>query len=361
MNMKRLVVVLAMLPLLANAQKKLVITGKVKGLKDGAIVSISDVNRPADTLAKANAKQGAFVLTHELKEPMLLNLGMGSGKTVMTFLDNSSVRVSGDIDQLKNIRISGSKTHNDFADFKKTFDPKFEKLMKINQQLQMGVRSDSLEAATRTIKADIQQSIDQFITKRKSSPVSAFLIAATMQLNEDVMVTEQRLNSLKPAALENMYGTYLKENIAEARINAVGTMAMDFTQADTSGVPVSLSSFRGKYVLLDFWASWCGPCRQENPNVVANFKKFNSKNFTVLGVSLDRPGQKERWLQAIYKDELTWTHVSDLQFWNNAVAQQYRVQSIPQNFLIGPDGKIIAKNLRGPALEQKLCEVIGCN
>ncbi len=360
-QMKRLVVILALFPLLAGAQKKLVITGKIKGLKDGTLVSISDVNRPADTLAKAKVKQGGFVLTHELKEPMLLNLGMGNGKTVMTFLDNSSVKVSGNIEQIKEIKFNGSKTHNDFVDFKKTFDAKFEKLMKINQQLQMGLRSDSLETATRTIKADIQQSIDQFIDKRKSSPVSAFLIAATMQLSEDVTVTEQRLNSLKSSALENMYGVYLKENIAETKINAVGALAADFTQADTSGVPVSLSSFRGKYVLLDFWASWCGPCRQENPNVVANFKKFNSKNFTVLGVSLDRPGQKDRWLQAIYKDELAWTHVSDLQFWNNAVAQQYRVQSIPQNFLIDPDGKIIAKNLRGPALEQKLCEVIGCN
>lgn len=361
MNMKRLAVLFAMVPLLATAQKKLVISGKVKGLKDGTIIFISDVNRPGDTLAKSKAQQGAFVLSHELKEPMLLNIGLGSGKTVMTFLENSSVKISGDIEKIKELKFTGSKTHNDFTDFKKTFDPKFEKLMKINQQLQMGMRSDSLETATNVVKDDIQQAIDAFINKRKASPVSAFLVAATLQLNEDVLLTEERLNKLQPAALENMYGNYVKQAVAETRLNAVGTMAADFTQADTSGVPVSLSSFRGKYVLLDFWASWCGPCRQENPNVVANFKKFNNKNFTVLGVSLDRPGQKERWLQAIYKDELTWTHVSDLQFWNNAVAQQYRIQSIPQNFLIGPDGKIIAKNLRGPALEQKLCEVIGCN
>jgi peroxiredoxin len=169
------------------------------------------------------------------------------------------------------------------------------------------------------------------------------------------------LNRLKKSATENIYGNYLRQLIAEGKATAIGGIAADFTQADTLGVPVSLSSFRGKYVLLDFWASWCGPCRQENPNVVATFKKFKDKNFTVLGVSLDRPNQKANWLQAIHADQLEWTHVSDLQYWNNAVAQQYRVQSIPQNFLIGPDGKIVAKNLRGRALEQKLCEVLGCN
>ena len=136
---------------------------------------------------------------------------------------------------------------------------------------------------------------------------------------------------------------------------------MDFTQADTSGNLVSLSSFRGKYVLVDFWASWCGPCRNENPNVVENFNQFQNKNFTVLGVSLDRPGQKDKWLEAIHHDGLTWTHISDLQFWNNAVAKLYHISSIPQNLLVDPQGKIIGKNLRGPDLKAKLCEIFGCN
>jgi len=150
----------------------------------------------------------------------------------------------------------------------------------------------------------------------------------------------------------------LVEKVAIARRLAIGAPAPDFTQADTLGHPVSLSSFKGKYVLLDFWASWCGPCRAENPNVVASFNKYKDKNFTVLGVSLDRPGAKEKWLKAIHDDQLAWTQVSDLQFWNNEVAREYGIQAIPQNLLIDPQGKIVAKNVEGEELEKKLAEVI---
>jgi peroxiredoxin len=132
----------------------------------------------------------------------------------------------------------------------------------------------------------------------------------------------------------------------------MGQLAPEFVQNDTDNKPVNLKDFRGQYVLLDFWASWCGPCRLENPNVVEAYNKYKDKNFTVLGISLDR--ERQKWLQAINDDRLTWTHVSDLKFWGNEVAKMYKVQSIPQNFLLDPQGKIVGKNLRGSELHSFL-------
>jgi peroxiredoxin len=361
MQMKGFFGLLLFAPLALSAQKELSITGQIIGLKESSKIYVVDVNKTTDTIAKGSVKKGVFHLRGTLDEPKLVSLNFDNGQRLSLFLDNSIVKLTGNMNDVKNIKAKGSPTQAAFDHFQTTFNPLFEKLGKINQQLQMVGRNDSLENEMTKTRNTIQKEVDAFITKYKTSPVSSFLLAVTIQLTDDIFLTETRFNSLKPSATNNLYGNYMKDMIAETKVLAIGSVAMDFTQTDTLGIPVSLSSFRGKYVLLDFWASWCGPCRQENPNVVSTFNKFKSKNFTVLGVSLDRPGQKDKWLQAIHADGLVWTHVSDLQFWNNAVSQQYKVQSIPQNFLIGPDGKIVAKNLRGPALESKLCEILGCN
>jgi peroxiredoxin len=147
----------------------------------------------------------------------------------------------------------------------------------------------------------------------------------------------------------------LMERVDILRAVQIGETAPEFIQNDTAGNPLSLSSLRGKYLLVDFWASWCGPCRAENPYVVEAWKKYNSKGFDVLGVSLD--SKKDKWIEAIEEDGLTWNHVSDLAYWNNEAAKLYGVNSIPSNVLIDPEGIIIARNLRGEDLQQKLDEI----
>jgi len=158
---------------------------------------------------------------------------------------------------------------------------------------------------------------------------------------------------------KDSYGQNIINAIGAMKLTAMGNIAPDFQQANTEGKLVKLSSFRGQYVLLDFWASWCMPCREENPNLVKAYHQFHEKGFTVLGVSLDQPGKKDAWLNAIQQDGLIWTQVSDLKFWNNAVAKLYGIQSVPQNFLLDKEGKIIGINLQGDALIAKLEEIFG--
>jgi peroxiredoxin len=194
----------------------------------------------------------------------------------------------------------------------------------------------------------------------KDHPLSPIALYALQVYAGDIIDAEKvqpLFDGLGSGARNSSAGKAFQGKLTIAENTEVGKDAMDFTQNDTLGHPVSLASFRGKYVLLDFWASWCGPCRAENPNVVKVYEKFHAKGFDILGVSLDRSVDKANWMKAIHDDRLTWTQVSDLGFWNNAVAREYGITSIPRNFLIDPQGKIVGKNLRGEELEKKLSEI----
>lgn len=200
------------------------------------------------------------------------------------------------------------------------------------------------------------EQVDLFVKTKPASPVTPFIVYVTSPVNDDLSELETRYNALQTAAKETFYGQEISKLISSSKIGMEGTQSVDFTQNDTANNPVSLSSFKGKYVLVDFWASWCGPCRHENPAVVEAYNKYKEKNFTILSVSLDQ--NKDKWKQAIKADNLTWTHVSDLKYWQNEVAQLYHIQSIPANMLIDPSGKIIARDLRGAALYEMLGKIL---
>jgi peroxiredoxin len=364
--MKRLLLVLLLSPLAIIAQvtsKGFTIEGKMDGFPDGTSIKLYK-NGESVEMTSAKLMKTKFVLKGNVPEPVLCYIMVGDNKPVEIFVENAIISFKAKKAQPPVYEISGSASHKDFTSFTNTFIPIAQQASTLASTINAtmpGAERDKLMETYNAMQQNLQKEIDKFVKEKPRSTVSAFVLNATYQFNEDIVVLENRFNQLDPAVKKTESGMQLQAFIAEQKIGAVGTQALDFTQPDTTGTPVSLSSFRGKYVLVDFWASWCGPCRNENPNVVENFNKFNKKNFTVLGVSLDRPGQKNKWVEAIHADNLTWTHISDLQFWNNSAAQLYHVKGIPQNFLVDPAGKIVAKNLRGPALEAKLCELLGCN
>lgn len=352
---------LLLLPFSVIAQQKFVITGKLTGLPEGTQVSLSDPNKPGDTLAQAEVLNGVFSLQGKVAEPNLYQISFGrpQQKSVL-FIGNDRVNISGRADSLQQIKVSGSPIHDDFETFKQTFNPLFFELKEMVDGLNARSNLDKSDPGMQAYEAHLQkirEKVDQFVTARPSSPVAPFVMMVTSEIEPDISVVERRYNGLGSPARSSFFGKLVKEYIDHSKIGSIGSEAVDFSQADPDGKMISLRSFRGKYVLVDFWASWCKPCRMENPNVVKAYHTFKGKNFTVLGVSLDN--NRQNWLKAIEADKLHWPQVSDLKGWGNQAAALYGIQAIPQNILVDPAGKIIDKNLRGADLQRRLTELLG--
>jgi peroxiredoxin len=288
--------------------------------------------------------KGKFVIKGKMSQAGFKGLIFNNEQPLVPlFLDNSKVNITGSKDALDKLVITGSPSHDQFKAYSESIKP-------YEQALLPGAPYDT--AALNKI-AELSE---RFVNKNPSSVVAPLAIIRFYQATQDGVKTEQLYLKLPVAVQFTSLGDYIPKLIAESKINPIGSVVADFTQTDTAGVPVNISAYRGKYVLLDFWASWCRPCRQENPNVVAAFEKFRNKNFTIVGISLDQ--NKKAWLDAIKMDGLNWSHVSDLKGWSNQVAAIFKVSSIPQNFLLDPEGRIIAKNLRGGALQGRLAALL---
>ncbi|MBS1578524.1 MAG: AhpC/TSA family protein [Bacteroidetes bacterium] len=279
------------------------------------------------------------------------------------FLEKGKVSVQ-NVDSFSNTKVKGSKANDEFVKLTALAKPYNDKMQELSKQYSSLLKEQKKEEAKK-----IEDQLDELDTKlndevygnyAKNNPQSPIALYALQRYAgyENPEKAEPIFNTLPTSVQESTAGVALKNKMEVSKKTGIGKFAMNFTQNDTLGNPVSLASFKGKYVLVDFWASWCGPCRRENPNVVKVYNKYKDKGFHILGVSLDQPGAKDKWMKAIHDDNLTWTHVSDLKFWDNEVAKMYGIQAIPANFLLDPDGKIIAKNLRGEDLETKLAAVL---
>ena len=279
----------------------------------------------------------------------------------MVFLQPGDIKIQS-TDSFSNIKVSGSKAHDDYAKLTESIKPLTAKMDDLYKEYMAAAKDQKLQesivAKADGLEQEISQSYGKFVTQHPSTPIAIFCLESFAGMDLDPAKIEPLFQQLPDQTRNSASGKNFEKRIQSAKSTAIGSMAPEFVQDDTLSRPVALSSFRGKYVLIDFWASWCGPCRAENPNVVKAFNQFAPKGFTVLGVSLDQPGAKQKWIDAIRKDGLTWTQVSDLKYWENDAAKLYGVRAIPQNYLLDPSGKIIAKNLRGAALTKKLAEIL---
>lgn len=327
-------------------------------------------NRISDS---TELKNGKFIFRSILSEPTLATLSIRFKpadekakprmERMSIFLEPGKIKINVK-DSLKFAKVSGSTAQTAFVEFNKLQEPYDARSEKLTEQY-MAFRKENNEEGMNKVVADFEKLSEEknekfllpYIKEHPASPIALYVLNQYAGYDIDAKKVEPLFESLSGKAQQSASGLAFKDRIEIAKKTGLGVYAMDFTQDDTLNIPVSLSSFKGKYVLLDFWASWCGPCRAENPNLVKAFNNYKDRGFTVLSVSLDQPGKKQAWLDAIHKDGLTWTHVSDLKYWDNAVAKQYGIRAIPQNFLLDPSGKIIAKDLRGDELNKKLNEL----
>ena len=337
------------------------VTGYIRGLKAPYVYlewAIGDSVHKDSTAVK----EGRFRITGKIDQPALVYLATKE-KAAQFFLENSSIHVNGHIDSLDDLRVTGSASQRTYDSLRASLKDVNEQLDKLYDQYRAAHKNkDSAQQAILESSIDSlgilkKGQIAAFIGSHPHSPVSLGEIVG-MSYTGDY----SRLNGLYSSLDQSLQATPLGKAMAR-RLDimsrtSVGQKIMDFTQNDMEGRTVQFSGLnKGHYILLDFWASWCGPCRAENPNVLKAYNHFKSRNFEILGVSLDDNGTK--WKEAVTKDGMPWMQVSDLKGWKNVVAQQYGIQAIPSNFLVDPNGVIIARDLRGTALEKKLAEVLG--
>lgn len=337
-------------------KEKYTINGKLEGLKSNTMYLSLLVDKDFVKIDSAEVTDGAFVFKGHVDSPKLYVIeakGESSKSRFNLFLENTEFTISGDLS--KGVKIVGGPNQQIFDDFKsiqestkelqKELYPKYQAARAANDEAKL----DSIVSIFENLRKESEQKAIVLINDNNDKVVSAFLVSKVLMNTLDLKKMEDIYTKFTPNVKKSVYAEAIKEKCDLLSSVAQGMAAPDFTLNTPEGKPFKLSSLRGKVVLVDFWASWCGPCRNENPHVVEMYNEFKDKGFDILGVSLDN--NKEKWEKAIAKDGLIWNHVSDLEGWSSKAAKLYGVNSIPHTVLLDAKGNIVAKGLRGDELK----------
>lgn len=341
------------------------VNGTVEGVTEGQAVLQKIESQGPVPVDTTQIVDGSFTFAGSVEYPELHLIYIDDNQMpVAFFLENSSISINADIENMQDAEVTGSEINNIFAEFNDGV-PSNERVQSLQQEFmdarqnQDQVKMQELAAEYQTIMEEQQQYYRDFVTNNSDNVVGAFLamnMAGSMELEElEELVSKFEANLPGHPYVQELEGMLepMKEQKAAAGSIEVGKTAPGFTLTDIDGNEVSLNDFEGQYVFLDFWASWCKPCREENPNLVKAYNEFGGENFEIVSVSIDKT--EEPWLKAVEEDNMTWSLLHDPE---GNVANTYGVQSIPFTLLLDKEGVIIEKNLRGNALQEKLEELL---
>jgi peroxiredoxin len=367
----------ALIPVIASAQApNFSLSGKIGSVSKPAMVYIDYMDNGVSHEDSTAVVNGAFSFSGNISDIVTARMALahnGEGKNSAIYKGQADaiyfyfgkekvVMISSD--SLSNASVTGSKVYDDYQAYNKAIGGYFLDLVKAaNAEFARGTpeqQSDStyINAQHAKYYNTLLKRAENQLQYAKDNPNSYFGLVALSEAASrrvDVSTMGPVFNALNEKLKATFVGQGLALRLKSVSLTSVGSMAPLFTMNDVNGKPVSLADLRGKVVLLDFWASWCEPCRAESPNLMQQYKLYKNKGFEIISVSVDT--YKKNWVQAIEQDKLPWLQVSDLRGWNNAVGRLYGITGVPAFFLINPDGKIIGKDLRGEPLNKKLAEI----
>ncbi|MDT0689783.1 TlpA disulfide reductase family protein [Salegentibacter sp. F188] len=372
--MRNLIILFAFALLAASCQeedeKGYYLSGSIKGVEDGTDVYISEISeeteRPAviDTTQVQNGKFEIDLEDNEQPNMSFISF-QGIGGNIIYISENEKINIEAYKDSLRSSKITGGKENRALNQYMTHLKEVNRKITAGRAEMQQAYneqdssRFETLQATEQEIKDNDAVAKKKILEENQDSYVSLMILMDMLSMKvHPVKEIQEMYSNLSEDLKETTLGKSLKETLEKQGTVAIGSKAPEFTAPTPDGTELSLSDAMGKVTIIDFWAAWCKPCRVENPNVVKIYDKYHEEGLNIIGVSLDRPGQKDKWLQAIEEDGLEWQQVSHLEFWQDPVARLYNIEAIPATFILDENGVIVDRDLRGDELEERVRELL---